>query len=85
VYTTPIDPLFPVDAIAGMDVNTHASVITTKMLMQAWDEAFSKWIVENIWTVKHVEAYFKVITINNANIVAIFLDQGRRCLLANVF
>lgn len=84
VYTTPIDPLFPVDAIAGMDVNTHASVITTKMLMQAWDEAFSKWIVQNIWTAKHVEAYFKVLTINDASI-ALFLDQGRRCLLANVF
>jgi hypothetical protein len=83
-YTGLIEANFPVDAVAGGDVNTHASVITSKMLMHAWDEAFTKWIVNGAWTIKQVEAYFKVLAINEATI-SLFVDQGRRCLLANVF
>jgi hypothetical protein len=75
---------FPIDAVAGVNVNTHASLITSKLLMQAWDEAYLKWIVQKTWTTKQVEAYFKVLTINDAT-TTLFVEQGRRCLLAELF
>ncbi len=79
-----VEANLPVDAVAGGSVNTRATAITSKLLKQAWDEAFTKWIVEGIWTTKHVESYFKVLTINDAT-TSLFVDQGRRCLLAEVF
>jgi hypothetical protein len=70
--------------VTGAHVNTHSSVITAELLQNAWDEASEKWIVRNVWTAKQVEAYFKVLTINDATIDK-FVNQGRRCQLATAF
>jgi hypothetical protein len=83
-YKRDISPLFPADAVVGSHVNTHASMITTELLRHAWDEAYDKWVVRNEWTAKQVEAYFKVLTINDAT-TAQFVNQGRRCQLAKAY
>jgi hypothetical protein len=83
-YAGAVSPTFPTDAVAGSHVNTHASMITTGLLKEAWDEAYDKWVIQNDWTTKQVEAYFKVLTINDAT-TAQFVNQGRRCLLAEAY
>ena len=83
-YKARVSTMFPQDAIAGASLNTHAGIVTSSMLIQAWDEAFEKWVVMNIWTVKQVEAYFRVLTINKATTLS-FVEQGRRCQLARAF
>jgi hypothetical protein len=80
-YSEAVSPDFPPDAVGGSHANTHASMITVELLKEAWDEAYDKWVVRNDWTAKQKEAYFKVLTINNAT-VAQFVNQGRRCQLA---
>ena len=62
-----VDITFPTDAIAGLYVNTHASMVTTRLLFkQAWDKAYGKWVNYNDWNAKQAEAYFKVVTISDA-------------------
>ena len=80
-YKSVVDKHFPVDANAGNYFNTHASMITSDILHQAWEEAYYKWVILNTWTSKEVSAYFKVLTINDA-VTTKFIDQGRRCRLA---
>jgi hypothetical protein len=83
-YREMFSTAFPTDAIAGGELNTHAGIVTAGMLINAWEEAYQKWVVLNVWTVAHVQAYFRVLTINKATINA-FIDQGRRCQLAYAF
>jgi hypothetical protein len=59
-------------------------MITTGLLKETWDEAYDKWVVYNDWTVKQVEAFFKVLTINAAT-TAQFVNQGCRCQLAEAY
>jgi hypothetical protein len=81
-YSEAVSPAFPPGAVAGSHVNTHSSMITVELLKEAWEEAYDKWVVWNDWTAKQVEAYFKVLTINDAT-VAQFVNQRRtRCQLA---
>jgi hypothetical protein len=54
------------------------------MLIQAWEEAWTKWILVGTWTQKQVEVYFKVLTINDATING-FVEQGRRYLFARAY
>ena len=54
------------------------------MLHNAWDEAYDKWVIQNIWNKKQVECYFKVLTINDATTTG-FVEQCRRCQLAITF
>ena len=84
IYTAPVDANFPENAVAGAAANTHAIMITTKLLRQAWDEAFDQWIVHKVWNAKQVEAYFKVLAVNDS-MTSAFVDQGRRCVLASLF
>jgi hypothetical protein len=83
-YTSSVDSNFPGDAEAGCHLNTHAGMVTSSLLLKAWAEAYDKWVVQNVWTSKQVEAYFKVLTINEGT-TGKFLAQGRRCQLANAF
>ena len=83
-YNVPVSTYFPPDACVGAELNTHAGLVTSTMLINAWDEAYEKWVVTNAWTVKQVEAYFRVLTINRSTIAA-FVEQGRRCQLAAAF
>jgi hypothetical protein len=58
-------------------------MITVELLKETCDKAYNnKWVVRNDWTAKQVEAYFKVLTINDAT-VAQLVNQGRRCQLAD--
>jgi hypothetical protein len=59
-------------------------MLTSSILQQAWDEAYDKWVVNNTWTAKHVMVYFKVLTINDSTTTK-FIEQGRRCQLANMY
>jgi hypothetical protein len=83
-YRHPLEPGFPRDAVAGASLNTHAGMVTSSMLIHAWDEAFQNWIVLGTWTQKQVEVYFKVLTINDATTTG-FVDQSRRYLLAREY
>jgi hypothetical protein len=83
-YSHPLELSFPSDASAGATLNTHAGKVNTSMLIHAWDEAWNKWIVTGTWTQKHVEVYFKVLTINDATSTG-FVDHGRRYLLAREY
>jgi hypothetical protein len=82
-YSTPVDKYFPTNVVVGKYLNTHAGILTSTILKGAWDEAFCKWVTEGTWTNKDVEAYFKVLTINDATATR-FIEQGRRCQLAKV-
>jgi hypothetical protein len=83
-YQHPLESDFPDDAVSGAYFNTHAGIVSMSILKQAWDEAFQKWVLDRTWTQKQVEVYFKVLTINDAT-VARFVDQGRRCQLAEAY
>jgi hypothetical protein len=83
-YINPVSIHFPPGARVGASLNTHAGRITSEILIGAWEEAYQKWVVEYIWTVKHVEAYFRVLTINTATTTS-FIEQGRRCQMANEY
>ena len=83
-YSSIVDKNFPVDAVAGAHLNTHAGMVNCKLLLEAWNEAYIKWVENNVWTSKQVEAYFKVLTVNDAT-ASKFILQGRRCQIATVF
>ena len=83
-YNSIVDKQFPGNAIAGAHLNTHAGMLTTALLRRAWNEAYQQWVVHKSWTGKNVEAYFKVLTINDSTTDK-FLAQGRRCQIANAY
>jgi hypothetical protein len=83
-YIRCLDVGFPADAESGGFLNTHAGQISMPLLRKAWDEAFLKWVDQGLWTSQHVEAYFKVLTINDAT-TARFIEQGRKCQLAREY
>jgi hypothetical protein len=41
--------------VVGSHVNTHAGMMSTGILKEAWDKAYDKWVVHNDWTAKQVE------------------------------
>lgn len=75
-YSHAVDEMFPKNAVAGATLNTHAGMVSMSTLTKAWNEAYEKWVINNEWKVKEVEAYFKVLTINDAT-TSRFIDQGR--------